>query len=121
VITEVIAEEFGEPLPSWLEIMPITDNKYLQLLEHRLDKGEASAIALAITLDDALLIMDDLKGRKEAKRLGIKFTGTLGVLFNAKQKGLIPALKPFIDQLLSTDFLIAPHIIHELLALCGEK
>ena len=119
VITEEIADEFGEPLPLWLEIMPVADKKYLQLLEHTLDKGEASAIALAITLGNVLLIIDDLKGRKEAKRLGFKVTGTLGVLYAAKQKGLIPALKPF-EKLLSVDFRISPEIINKLLALSGE-
>jgi len=120
VVTEEIAEEFGESLPLWLEIMPVTNKKYLQLLELTLDKGEASAIALAMTLGDVLLIMDDLKGRKEAKRLGFKVTGTLGVLFSAKQKGLIPALKPFIERLLSVDFRIAPQVINKLLALSDE-
>jgi predicted nucleic acid-binding protein len=64
--------------------------------------------------------MDDLKGRKEAKRLGFKITGTLGVLFNAKQKGFIPALKPCIDKLQTIDFRISPLVIKELLALSGE-
>jgi len=121
VITEEIAEEFGEPLPLWLDIMSVEDKKYLQLLEHTLDKGEASAIALAMTLDEVLLIMDDLKGRKEAKRLGFKVTGTLGVLFSAKQQGLIPELKPLIERLLSIDFRIAPQIISKLLILSDEE
>ena len=120
LITKEIAEEFGEPLPSWLEIMPVADKKYLQLLEHTLDKGEASAIALAISLGDVLLIIDDLKARKEAKRLGFRITGTLGVLFNAKQKGLIPALKPFLDQLLFFNFRISQRIINKLLILSDE-
>jgi len=121
VVTEEIADEYGEPLPSWIEVRPVTNGKYLQLLERILDRGEASALALAITLDDVLLIMDDLKGRKEAKRLGFKITGTLGVLFAAKQKGVIPALRPIINQLLAADFRIAPHIVNELLTLSGEK
>ena len=120
MITEEIADEFGEPLPSWIEVLPVTNGKYLQLLEIVLDKGEASAIALAITLGDVLLIMDDLRGRKEAKRLGFRITGTLGVLFAAKQKELIPALKPLITQLLSVDFRISPHIVNKLLTLSGE-
>ena len=120
IVTEEIAEEFGEPLPIWIDIVPVVEKKYMQLLEQKLDKGESSAIALAITLDNVLLIMDDLKARKEARCLGLKITGTLGVLYRAKQKGIIPALKPIIDQLLLADFRIAPHIIHEVLALCGE-
>jgi predicted nucleic acid-binding protein len=33
---------------------------------------------------DCLLIIDDNKGRKEAKQLGLTFTGTLGILIRAK-------------------------------------
>ncbi|MDR1918482.1 MAG: DUF3368 domain-containing protein [Tannerellaceae bacterium] len=120
VITEDIREEFGDPLPAWIEIMPVTDKMYQRLLEGRLDKGESSALALAVTLENVLLILDDLKGRKEAKRLGLRITGTLGILFSAKQKGLIPALKPCIERLQAIDFRIAPSIVKELLALSGE-
>jgi len=45
---------------------------------------------------------------------------TLVVLFSAKQKGLIPVLKPVIDRLLSSDFRISPNIVAELLELSGE-
>jgi predicted nucleic acid-binding protein len=61
-----------------------------------------------------------LKARKEVKRLGFKLTGTLGVLFNAKQKGLISALKPYIDKLQEVDFRISPLIVNKLLALSNE-
>ena len=120
IVTEEIAEEFGEQLPSWVEIVPVVEKKYQQLMESLLDKGEASTIALAVTLGDVLLIMDDLKARKEAKRLGFKVTGTLGVLFSAKQKGIIPALRPVIDRLLFADFRISPQIVSELLTLSNE-
>ena len=76
VITEDIANEFGEPLPGWIKIKSIPNKKYQFLLEAILDKGESSAIALAIDLPDVLLIIDDLKGRKEALRLGLRITGT---------------------------------------------
>ncbi|MDR2844060.1 MAG: DUF3368 domain-containing protein, partial [Candidatus Symbiothrix sp.] len=82
--------------------------------------GESSAIALSIELGNTLLIIDDLKGRKEAKRLGLKITGTLGLLFSAKQKGLIPALKPYLDKLQAADFRISPIIVQELLTLSNE-
>ena len=121
VVTVEIREEFGEPLPSWMEVKEVVNKHYQELLEATLDKGEASAIALAIELGDVLLVVDDLKGRKEAKRLGLSITGTLGVLFSAKQRGFIPALKPCLDKLQEVDFRIAPQIVEELLRLSGEK
>ncbi|OAV65054.1 hypothetical protein Barb6_03004 [Bacteroidales bacterium Barb6] len=120
IITGEIAAEFGDSLPEWIEIKQVGNKKYLQLLEATLDKGEASAIALAIELENALPVIDDLKGRKEAKRLGLKITGTLGVLFRAKQKGFIPALKPCLDKLQAVNFRISPQIVEELLVLSKE-
>ena len=76
-VTTEIAQEFGEPLPKWIVIKQVKEKKYQQLLENTLDKGEASAIALALEMEDVLLILDDLKARKEAQKLGLKITGTL--------------------------------------------
>jgi predicted nucleic acid-binding protein len=121
LITEDIRNEFGEALPSWIEVAPVVDKKYQCLLEVFLDKGESSAIALAVTLENVLLILDDLKGRKEAKRLGLKITGTLGILFSAKQKKLIPAIKPYIEHLKIAGFRISPSIVAELLTLSDEN
>ena len=93
-ITDEIAKEFGEPLPDWMIIARVKDHRFQWFLSEILDIGEASAIALALEFEGCTLILDDLKGRKEAERLGLRFTGTLGVLFKAKQLGVIPELKP---------------------------
>src|SRR5487761_1914780 len=66
-----VAEEFGQPLSSWFEIKEPSDKNYQAIIEASVDKGEASGIALAIELDDCLLIIDDLKGRKFAHQLGL--------------------------------------------------
>jgi len=120
VVSKEIAEEFGEPLPSWFEILEVSNKKYQKILENSLDKGEASAIALAFELDNVLLILDDLKARKEAQKLGFKITGTLGVLFSAKQKNVINSLKLYLDRLQNTDFRIADNIVLELLKRSNE-
>lgn len=41
-----IANEYGEPLSRWLEIIKVQDESKQELLELQLDKGESSAIAL---------------------------------------------------------------------------
>ncbi|MDR0738017.1 MAG: DUF3368 domain-containing protein [Prevotellaceae bacterium] len=121
IVTDDIYAEFGEPLPEWIEIKTVINKKYQQLLELHLDKGESSAIALAMEMENVLLIIDDLKARKEAKRLGLPMTGTLGILYAAKQKGLIPALNIHVERLQAVGFRIAPNIVKELLTLCGEN
>jgi predicted nucleic acid-binding protein len=52
-----------------------------------LDKGEASAIALTLEVENGVLIIDDLKGRKIAKKLNLKFSGMFGLILKAKQMG----------------------------------
>lgn len=68
VTTDVIAREFGTPLPGWV-IIRSTKNTYLPFTLD-LDPGEASAITLALESGPSLLILDDGKGRKAAQRLG---------------------------------------------------
>ena len=69
IITKEIASEFGEPLPKWIIIKQVKEKKYQHFLENILDAGESSAIALASEIPNVLLILDDLKARKEAQTL----------------------------------------------------
>ncbi len=102
--TPEVVEEFSEQLPEWIKIKVVKEKKYQEFLETQVDLGEASAIALAKEMDSPLLLLDDLKARKLANKLNLKFTGTLGVINKAKQIGVIEKVKPFIDKLLSTNF-----------------
>lgn len=119
-ITEEIAVEFGENLPEWIKIEKVQNKKYLKILNFSLDMGEASAIALALEKNDVLLILDDLKDRKETEKLGFKITSTLGLLFKAKKQGLIPKLKPAIEKLKNHGFRISPKVENEILKLSDE-
>jgi predicted nucleic acid-binding protein len=68
-------------------------------LEDKVDKGEASAIALGAETEDCVIILDDLKARKVAESLHLNFTGTLGILVKAKREGVIPSVKPLLTKL----------------------
>ena len=54
-----------------------------------LDLGEKEAIYLGTKEPDSLVLLDDLKAREEAKRLGLTVKGTLGVLIQAYRENLI--------------------------------
>ena len=120
ITTPEIAEEFGEDLPDWIKIQAVSDKKYQNFLETQVDYGEASAIALATEYDDVLLLLDDLKARKLATQLKFKVTGTLGVIYKAKQLSIIDKVKLLIDKLLLTDFRVADNVIEEILKLSNE-
>lgn len=64
----------------------------------KLDEGEREAILLAKS-NDALLIIDEARGRAVAEELGVTCTGTIGVLVEAKLRGLIPSLRPELERL----------------------
>ena len=113
--TPEVAQEFQEQLPDWVNIESVKDKKYQEFLATQIDWGEASAIALAKEMESPLLLLDDLKARKLATKLNLKFTGTLGVINKAKQMGAIEKVKPLIEKLQATNFRISENIINELL------
>ena len=120
ITTPEVVEEYGLPLPSWIEIKTPLDKKYQSIIEASVDKGEASAIALAVEFDNCLLIIDDLKGRRFANQLGLTFTGTLGVIVDAKLAGIIPSVKPLIEKIKQTNFRVSENIEAIILAKAQE-
>jgi predicted nucleic acid-binding protein len=113
-ITETVQKEFNQPIPNWIEIVELTTNLH-QGLSSYLDKGEATAISLASEHENSLLIIDEIKGRKAAKEMGISVTGSLGVLIVAKKKGLIQAVEPLIEKIQKTNFRISEELIEQVL------
>ncbi|MFN3763038.1 MAG: DUF3368 domain-containing protein [Anaerolineae bacterium] len=66
---------------SWLTVLPLTEeerNLRDQLIPP-LDQGEAACLALAYSRRYALLT-DDRVARREARRMGVPVSGTIGIL-----------------------------------------
>lgn len=120
-ITPEVKEEFGEPLPKWIKIKEVSDKEKIRILELELDLGEASAIALALEHPESLLIIDEKKGRKIAKAMGIAITGTLGVIVKAKEKRILDKVKPILDELESANFRISNSLKATVLKQTGEN
>ena len=58
---------------------------------------------------DSVCVLDDALARQVARTLQLRITGTLGVLIDAKRAGIIPTVRPFLDQLQSLGFRLAGH------------
>lgn len=104
----------------WIKTTPLA-NLRQALVYVGLDQGEAEVLALAGEQSARLVIIDEKKGRRYAKRLGLPLTRTVGVLLTAKAEGLIPALSPLIDQLLTEGLFLSNELIDRALELAGEK
>lgn len=120
LITQEIADEYSTKLPDWIRIMGVSNLKKQKELEAQLDSGEASAITPALELEDCLLILDDLHGRKVASSLNLEFTGTLGVLVRAKNSGLVRFIKPILEELKKIKFRLSPEVEKDILLKCNE-
>jgi len=64
-----------------------------------LDPGEANSIALAVENPGCRIIIDEKKGRRIAKTLGLDLIGTLGVLTEAAKMHLIKADIELVQEL----------------------
>jgi predicted nucleic acid-binding protein len=120
ITTPEVAKEFCHQLPSWFQIRQAKDKNYQSIIEASVDKGEASAIALAIELYDCLLIIDDRKGRRFATQLGLTIIGTIGVILDAKLAGIIPSVRPILLKIRTTNFRISERLELLILNKAGE-
>ena len=73
--------------PSWLEILAPTTSPDAQLAQ--LDTGERDPILLAEELSADQIIIDEIRGRREAERRHLSYTDSLGVLAEAAKRGLL--------------------------------
>ena len=120
-ITDEIKSEYRQAVPEWIIIVSVKNKSKIAELNNLMDLGEASAIALALELDDSYLIVDDIQARIIVKKLGIPFIGTAGVLLSAKKKGLIKIVKPYLQKLRSVGFRLSDTVIEDILEQSGER
>ena len=121
ITTPEIAAEFGEAMPVWIEVRSVADRARTDALVLRLDRGEASAIALALETKGCLVILDDMKARRVANELGLDYTGTLGVVIKAKQEGFISEAAPLLHALREAGLWITDEVFIQTLHQCGES
>ena len=100
--------------PDWLDVHETPSRQFDQASVEELDNGEAAAIALAISLDADLPLMDDRKGAIVARGKGLRVTGTLGVLDLAAQRGLVN-LAQTVNRLRRTTFRIPEALLDSLM------
>ncbi len=106
----------------WIEVRWVTSREQVNQLLPGLDLGEAEAIALCLEVAADLLLVDERAGRNAAASRGIKAVGLLGTLVACKAKGLIPAVRPVIQDLRDrAGFWVRETLVDEVLRAAGES
>ena len=114
----IVRREALENAP-WIKTVDLRDPQ-TAAVHTELDEGEAEALALANEHDARLVLLDEKKGRKKAKQIGLTAIGIVGVLQEAKEEGLINAIKPLLIQLQDNGIHLSKSLINNALQDAGE-
>ncbi len=110
---------------SFIQVIDQIDESYVSLLRRStgLDLGESEAIYLSDTKKADLLLMDEVRGREVATRMGIKIMGTIGILGLAYEDSIIShqEIKNAIDVLRDSGRHISERLYEQLLKMIGEE
>ncbi|MBF0564355.1 MAG: DUF3368 domain-containing protein [Nitrospirae bacterium] len=125
VYNEIVIQGQGKPgdielkNTVWIRKEPIKDYVKIHQLPEGLGLGEKEAILLAQEIG-AILLVDDKLARREAQSRGIICVGSLRVLKEAKEKGLIAKIKPLGDELRKKGIRIKDSLYQEFIKAMGE-
>lgn len=92
---EVVERGKGKPSSKivekadWITIRKVKDKLSVDVLCHGIDRGEAETIVLAKELDANLILLDEKIPREIARFLDLKVVGSLALLHEAIERGMI--------------------------------
>lgn len=100
-----VAQAVQTAMGSWLCVQEVRDSESATALRQAgLHTGESEAIVLAAQLPTEALLMDDSDGIQIAVRRQVTVIRTVGIYRLAKQRGIIPAVRPKLDDLRNAGF-----------------
>jgi len=116
-------KEYGKELHEWGKdrVVKVGNKRAIEYLEIILGRGETEAIVLAEEINAEAVLIDDLKARKIANLRGLKVIGTIGILLDAKEKGLIREVKPLLDELAKKKIRISKQLYNHAMELTNEE
>lgn len=85
-----------------------------------LGHGELEAMALYKQLTADLLLLDDSRARRVARVNGISVVGSIGVLLDAKSRGMVPVISPLLKQIRAAGIHLSDALASEALRLADE-
>lgn len=103
----------------WLTSVSVTTIQPL-IQSWDLGAGESAVLAYALQNPGMVAIIDDGAGRRCAEVLGVPFSGTLGLVLLAKQRGMIPSARQVVATLKQHGMFLSEKTIDQALTLVGE-
>lgn len=85
-----------------------------------LDAGERAVIAFAASHPGTWALLDEKKARHAAKQAGLPVRGTLGMLVEAKRRGLVQRVQPLIEQMVRSGYWLDDKLIAGVLRSVSE-
>ena len=85
-----------------------------------LGAGETAVLGVALAAPGSMVVLDDLAARRMARVLDIPFLGTLSLICVAKAIGLVPAVRPVLDELRRSGMYPSDRLAHHVLEQAGE-
>ncbi|MEZ4301616.1 MAG: DUF3368 domain-containing protein [Polyangiaceae bacterium] len=130
-VPEAVAAELSEGQQAGHDVPALTGRGWLQIvnpihmpsewLSLDLGKGELAAMALALENPSRVVLLDDALARRTAQAAGLTVRGTLGILLDAKSRGLLDRVGPWVDKLEVAGMWMSQEVRRRILVLAGEE
>lgn len=119
----VAAEVLHPPAADWLRANCLENIKTViprpQVTSYDLGRGETAVLSEVLEAS-GIALLDDKTARRAARELGLPFSGTLGLLAEAKRKGYLSSISPLVHPLLVAGARFSQGVIHRILEEAGE-
>jgi predicted nucleic acid-binding protein len=107
-------------LAQWLQVQSDLGAEF-EPISATLDAGELSSIRLCLKHPGSLLVVDDQAGRLEAAAQKLNFTGLVGLLLRAHERGFIADLRSVLLELRLQNYFLNDTLIAQVLALARQE
>jgi len=104
---------------SWVKMVKSQEPLFQSVLLE-LDKGEKHTLNMACQFKADKVIIDEKIGRNMAEYLGLNVVGTLGILLDAKQNGLISSFSDCVADMKKQGIYYHPVLVKKLAQHIGE-
>ena len=115
-----VAAQRIEAAREWIEVRKVDSSLDRRMYKAKLHDGEVEVMLLAQEIEADAVVIDDGAARKTAEYLGLPLTGTLGVMIKAKQRGLLEAVMPVIQQMEQNGFFFSRELKEKIRKLSKE-